>query len=112
MREDLVIVATDDKRIEKHCHEFGMNVVMTSKDCLTGTDRICEVAKLMVREFYINVQGDEPLIESEDILAILETARSQKASVIMVCALLKKRRTLGVLMFLRLFRHQMVIFFI
>ena len=80
--EDLVVVATDDQRIEKHCHEFGMKVIMTSKDCLTGTDRICEVAKLMVREFYINVQGDEPLIESEDILAILETARSQKTSVI------------------------------
>lgn len=80
--EDLVVVATDDKRIEKHCHEFGMKVLMTSKDCLTGTDRICEVAKLVERDFYINVQGDEPLIDSEDILAILDTARSQKTSVI------------------------------
>ena len=44
---------------------------MTSQNCLTGTDRVYEVSKKIKSSFYINVQGDEPLIQSEDILKIL-----------------------------------------
>ena len=46
------------------------NVAMTSSKCLTGTDRIYEVSKKIKRDFYINVQGDEPLIDKK-ILKIL-----------------------------------------
>ena len=53
----------------------------------------------------------QPLIESEDILAILETARSQKTSVINGMCPIKEEKDFRVLMFLRLFLLQMVIFF-
>ena len=80
--EGPVLVATDDERIQKHCLEQGMQVVMTSPDCLTGTDRICEVANQLDREIYLNVQGDEPLIEPEDILTVLESARRYRNTII------------------------------
>jgi 3-deoxy-manno-octulosonate cytidylyltransferase (CMP-KDO synthetase) len=56
-----IIVATDDKRIKNVCEENDIRVIMTSKFCLTGTDRMAEVAKKIKVNFYLNVQGDEPL---------------------------------------------------
>lgn len=65
---ELIHVATDDVRIQEHCEKTGMQVVMTSPDCLTGTDRVAEVAQSIKADYYINVQGDEPLINPQDIL--------------------------------------------
>ena len=42
--EENVLVATDDVRIMEHCNQNQMNVMMTSSECLTGTDRLAEVA--------------------------------------------------------------------
>jgi 3-deoxy-manno-octulosonate cytidylyltransferase (CMP-KDO synthetase) len=59
-----VIVATDEKRIASAARSFGAEVVMTSPDHPSGTDRIAEVAsKLRGITHVINVQGDEPLID-------------------------------------------------
>lgn len=60
-------VATDDIRIERKCADFGMNVLMTSDTHPTGVDRLAEVAAKIVADFYILIQGDEPLIESQTI---------------------------------------------
>ena len=49
-----------------------MNVVRTSSECLTGTDRVAEVSNLYSADFYINVQGDEPLIEPNDIKLVID----------------------------------------
>lgn len=64
---DSVLIATDDKRILDHCEEEGMKVIMTSKECKTGTDRIAEVALSFKADTYINVQGDEPMISSNEL---------------------------------------------
>jgi 4-hydroxy 2-oxovalerate aldolase len=77
-----VLVATDDEKIQTHCLEQGIQVMMTSNKCLTGTDRVYEVALQLERDFYINVQGDEPLIEPNDILAVIEKARRNKGEII------------------------------
>ncbi len=69
-----VFVATDDDRISKVCNKAGAQVLKTSETCLTGTDRLAEAAREIDRDFYINVQGDEPLIEPQDIVKILEYA--------------------------------------
>lgn len=69
-----VFVATDAKEIEQHCQERGMNVVMTSEHCLTGTDRVAQVAEQINADVYINVQGDEPLIDPQDIKKVLSMA--------------------------------------
>jgi 3-deoxy-manno-octulosonate cytidylyltransferase (CMP-KDO synthetase) len=64
---DRVIVATDDQRIAGVVHGFGGEVMMTSPDHPSGTDRVVEVAKRVPADIYINVQGDEPLIRPADI---------------------------------------------
>jgi len=70
-----IIIATDDKRIQKICSKKGINSIITSKKCLTGTDRIAEVAKKIKKSFYINVQGDEPICNPKDIKKILNFAK-------------------------------------
>lgn len=62
-----VYVATDDERIEQACKEYGINVVMTDSNHKTGTDRIAEVATKIKADLYVNIQGDEPLIEPDTI---------------------------------------------
>jgi 3-deoxy-manno-octulosonate cytidylyltransferase (CMP-KDO synthetase) len=68
--EDLVHIATDDDRIAEHCGAFTTNIVETSDRCLTGTDRVAEAARKLRLEWAVNVQGDEPLIEPHDVLAV------------------------------------------
>lgn len=62
-----IYVATEDERIKNHCEDHGIQCLMTSNNCLTGTDRIAEVAEIIDADYYINVQGDEPLFNPEDI---------------------------------------------
>lgn len=68
----LVYVATDDERIHSKVKKFGFQTISTSKDCLTGTDRVAEASELLNADIYINVQGDEPLIEPEDIKKVID----------------------------------------
>ena len=70
-----ILVATDDKKIQKLCNENNINTLMTSTKCLTGTDRIAEVARKIKKDFYINVQGDEPICNPEDIKKIIKHAK-------------------------------------
>jgi 3-deoxy-manno-octulosonate cytidylyltransferase (CMP-KDO synthetase) len=49
-----------------------MNVILTSDDCLTGTDRVAEVADTIEADYYINVQGDEPLFNPDDIMKVVD----------------------------------------
>jgi 3-deoxy-manno-octulosonate cytidylyltransferase (CMP-KDO synthetase) len=68
-----VYVATDDDRIKRHVLEFGGKVVMTSEDHRSGTDRCAEAAKIISDlegtgfEVVINIQGDEPFIQTEQL---------------------------------------------
>ena len=74
-----VIVATDDERIYKKCVEFGANVEMTDINHKSGSDRIGEVAKRHLDfQYIINLQGDEPLINVEDIEKIIDTLKNNK----------------------------------
>ncbi len=68
------VVATEDKRIFDYCVSESMNVVMTTDDCLTGTDRLAEVVKKQKYkgyDLYFNIQGDEPVIDSTVIDQII-----------------------------------------
>ena len=59
-----VLVATDHDEVYQAVKDFGGQVLMTSPDHPTGTDRLAEVARACPEyELIINVQGDEPLIE-------------------------------------------------
>jgi 3-deoxy-manno-octulosonate cytidylyltransferase (CMP-KDO synthetase) len=60
---DRVIVATDDERIVKAVETFGGEARMTRADHRTGTERVAEVAAHVEGEVFVNVQGDEPLLD-------------------------------------------------
>ena len=64
---DSVIVATDDSRIIAAVESFGGQAVMTSSDHASGTDRVAEVAHDLDADVVVNLQGDEPLIETSAI---------------------------------------------
>ena len=68
-----VIVATDDERIKQTVLGFGGKAVMTSEHHATGTDRVLEAYDLFKDQydFVINVQGDEPMINHDDIDRII-----------------------------------------
>jgi 3-deoxy-manno-octulosonate cytidylyltransferase (CMP-KDO synthetase) len=80
--KQLVYVATDDGKIAKHCEDLGIQVIMTPARCLTGTDRVYEASKKVEAEIYINVQGDEPLIDPEDIRKVIETSNCYPNNVV------------------------------
>lgn len=77
-----VFIATDDVQIESAVLEMGYQVVMTSDQCLTGTDRLAEVAQKVEADIYINVQGDEPLVDPDDILKVIEAKKANPNDVI------------------------------
>ena len=73
-----VLVATDDERIERAVREFGGEAVMTSSDLPSGTDRVAAVADQVKGDVFVNVQGDEPLIDPQGIDAAVQLVTSGK----------------------------------
>jgi len=79
-----VFVATDDKRISTVVKDYGYNYIMTSKKNLTGTDRVAEASKKINANIIVNVQGDEPLINPQDIKKVIDQKKKKMSDV--VCA--------------------------
>jgi 3-deoxy-manno-octulosonate cytidylyltransferase (CMP-KDO synthetase) len=64
---DEVVVATDDVRVAEAVQAFGGRALMTSPSCPTGTDRLAEASRQIDADIYVNVQGDEPMIDPATI---------------------------------------------
>lgn len=86
-----VIVATDDQRIFDHVKNFGGDVIITSDDHKSGTDRCDEVAK-QFPEFgiCINIQGDEPQIDPAQIDLLIACFQDEN---VLIATLAKKINT-------------------
>ena len=86
--EEDIVVATDDDRIVTECAKFSMRSALTSSNCLTGTDRVAEVARTISSPWYINVQGDEPFLDPNGLREIIGKAlvAADDVSVINACA--------------------------
>ena len=67
-----IYVATDDNRIARVVEKFGYNCILTKINCLTGTDRVFQASKKIKSKIIINVQGDEPVINPNDIKKIIK----------------------------------------
>ncbi len=82
---DRVIVATDDERIVKAVETFGGAARMTRPDHRTGTERVAEVAAHEAGDVFVNVQGDEPLLDpvavDTAVTALLEEPAAAIATV-------------------------------
>ncbi len=84
-----VVVATDDSRIVEAATGFGAEVLMTSADHVSGTDRIEEVARqleLAADDIVVNVQGDEPLVPAAVIDQVAgNLAANRSAGIATLC---------------------------
>jgi len=90
---DDIIVATDSEAIFEKVFSFGGKAVMTSKVHPSGTDRIAEVAASMDCDIVVNVQADEPLIQSQmidDVILLLDDERASIGTLVKKIADLKE----------------------
>ena len=76
-----VYIATDDERIAETVKEAGFKFIMTGA-AQTGTDRIADAASEIDSDIFINVQGDEPLLDPKDILKIRDAKLQNLGKVI------------------------------
>jgi 3-deoxy-manno-octulosonate cytidylyltransferase (CMP-KDO synthetase) len=76
---DRVVVATDQQEVADIVRAAGADVVMTSPTCMSGTERVAEVAEQgEFRDYdaFVNVQGDEPFIGAECVRTAAELVTS------------------------------------
>jgi 3-deoxy-manno-octulosonate cytidylyltransferase (CMP-KDO synthetase) len=76
-----VLIATDDDRIASVARKFGGRVRMTSPAHLSGTDRLAEVASAESAALYVNIQGDEPLIDPDAVDAAILSVQGDDSAV-------------------------------
>ena len=89
-KKDL-FVATENKKIVKFCKKNKIQYCLTSKKCLTGTDRIAEFAKKFKYSNYVNIQGDEPIFNPKDLKKIVhETKKNPNLVLGGYCKIKKK----------------------
>ena len=77
-----IYIATDHDLIKEVCTKEGAQAVMTSPNCLTGTDRVAEVAEKIHAKTYINVQGDEPVFNPEDLKLLINEVKKYPDDII------------------------------
>jgi len=69
--KEKIFIATEDIEIANHCKHYGINCIVTGK-ANTAIDRIKLFSDIIQADAYINVQGDEPIINTQDILTVLK----------------------------------------
>lgn len=72
-----VYIATDSTEVESACRKFTSNIIMTSKEHESGTDRLAEAVESLECDNIINVQGDEPLMDPELITQLAHTLEDE-----------------------------------
>lgn len=92
---DELLVATDDERIFSHVLEFGGKAVMTSSEHQSGTDRCGEVIKLFPDfDVVVNIQGDEPLVEAEQLRQLISAFENQQTEIATLGILVQNQQEL------------------
>ena len=96
-----VYVATDDSRIETVVKSFGGNVVMTSEKHNSGTNRTLEAYNVIQKsskikfDVVINIQGDEPMLESNQILELMSCFNNSKTKIATLITKVKEANELN-----------------
>jgi 3-deoxy-manno-octulosonate cytidylyltransferase (CMP-KDO synthetase) len=76
-----VVIATDSQEIMAVCQKYKWQARMTAAGHRNGTERVCEIADAFAAEVYVNVQGDEPLVNQEHIAALLKVMEKPEVEV-------------------------------
>lgn len=82
-----VVVGTDAEEIQKLCKRFSIPSFLCQKEHQSGTDRCFEVSEHFKANYVINVQGDEPFLSYEDLLALIEQKKYLDQGSILTLAL-------------------------
>ena len=80
-----VFITTDSKKVEESCLKFTQNIIMTSVNHKSGTERIIEAVENLDYDLLINVQGDEPFINPLLIESLFKLLEHKKDFVVTVC---------------------------
>jgi 3-deoxy-manno-octulosonate cytidylyltransferase (CMP-KDO synthetase) len=72
---DDVMIATDSEEILEVCKKYSCNARMTSGKHRSGTERVHEISQSVDADVYLNVQGDEPMIQAAQIASLVELMR-------------------------------------
>ncbi len=94
---EAIVIATDDEEIAAEARRFGADVVMTSPDAASGTDRIAEAVRQLPRAgVIVNLQGDEPEADPEAVDCLFELLEKEPwASMATVATPLRDRAKLA-----------------
>jgi 3-deoxy-manno-octulosonate cytidylyltransferase (CMP-KDO synthetase) len=84
--KDSILIATDDERIRDAAKSFGAEVVMTSPECKSGTDRIYQAIKDKEADIIINLQGDEPFIRTDIIDSLFYAIEKENLPMATICS--------------------------
>ena len=76
-----VVIATDSEEIMAVCRSHGWHAQMTASCHRSGTERVHEIARASDADVYVNVQGDEPMVRSEQIATLLELMKAEHVEV-------------------------------
>lgn len=92
-----VVVATDDERIAEEVKSFGGEVVMTSEDHQSGTERCLDACDQLNEDFdiIVNIQGDEPYIQAEQIGLILSCFHQENTEIATLIKLIADQAVLN-----------------
>ena len=77
-----VFIATENLKIFNKAKEYGFKCIITDSNLLTGTDRVAQAALKLDYDIFVNVQGDEPLIDPKDILESINLKKKFSSNVI------------------------------
>ena len=78
-KADECLIATDDQKVMDACNAFGARAIMTDPALPSGSDRIAAALKGIQADIVINVQGDEPLLPTEAIDALIDRMKQADA---------------------------------
>ncbi len=76
-----VVVATDADEVMQLCEREGWPCLMTASELASGTDRLYAVAQRIPAAIYVNIQGDEPMLQPEHVRALLRPFRNSQVDV-------------------------------
>lgn len=86
-KADKVLIATDDDKIINRCNQFTSDIVMTSNNHNTWSDRVAEVASMFPEyDIVLNIQWDEPLVDAETINEIIDGIINSDEATVMCTA--------------------------
>lgn len=79
---DQTFVVTDNDEIISECESNNMNSILIKEECNTGTDRIALASKDLEADIFVNIQGDEPLIDPEGISKVIQSLVKEDDNVV------------------------------